>query len=68
MTKRDAIIGLYCAGTPISKIKKQLKIPKSTVYDAVRRYKELAIQKIVPKADVPTHAIQKATSKPFKRG
>ena len=32
MTKRDASIGLYRAGTPISKIIKQLIVPKSTVY------------------------------------
>ena len=41
ITKLDAIIGLYSAGTAISKIIKQLKVSKSTVYDAVRRYKEL---------------------------
>ena len=43
MTKHDAIIGIYGAGTPISKIIKQLKVPKSTVYDVVRRYKELRL-------------------------
>ena len=40
MTKRDAIIGLNRAGTPISKIIKQLKVPKFTVYDAVRTYEK----------------------------
>ena len=35
MTKREAKIELYRAGTSISKITKQLKVPKSTVYDAV---------------------------------
>ena len=35
MTKREAIIELYRAVTSISKIIKQLKIPKSTVYVAV---------------------------------
>ena len=33
--------GLYRAKTPISKIIKQLKVRKSTVYDVVRRYKVL---------------------------
>ena len=42
MTKREAIIEFYRAGKSISKIIKQLKVPKSTVYDAVSRYKELS--------------------------
>ena len=45
MNKSDAINELYRAGTPISKIIKQLKVPKFTVYDAVRRYKELGYTK-----------------------
>ena len=53
MAKRDAIIGLYHAGTPISKIIKQLKVPKFTVYDAVRRYKELGFTKDRPKSGRP---------------
>ena len=53
MTKRDAIIELYRAGTIISKIIKQLKVPKSTVYDAVRRYKELGNTKDRPKNGRP---------------
>ena len=53
MTKRDAIIGLYRAGTPISKITKQLKVLKSTVYDAVKRYKELGNTKYCPKSGRP---------------
>ena len=36
MTKRDAILELYRAGTPISKIIKQLELPKSTVYGGYR--------------------------------
>ena len=48
MTKRDAIIGLYRAGTPVLKIIKQLKVPKSTVYDVVRRYKKLGNTKDCP--------------------
>ena len=37
MTKCEAIIELYHAGTSISKIIKQLKVPKSTVHDEVSR-------------------------------
>ena len=58
MNKRDAVIGLYRAGTPISYHPyhiaispiKQLKVPKSIVYDAVRRYKELDNTKDHPKS------------------
>ena len=53
MTKRDANIGLYCAGTPVSKIIKKLKVPKSTVYDMVRRYKDLGNTKDRPKSERP---------------
>ena len=49
MTKCEAIIELYHAGTSISKIIKQLKVPKSTVYDAISRYKELGNTKDCPK-------------------
>ena len=37
----------------ISKIIKQLKVPKSAVYDAVRRYKELGNTKDRPKSGRP---------------
>ena len=50
MTNHDAIIGFYRAETPISKIIKQLKLPKSTVYDIVRRYEELSNTKDSPKS------------------
>lgn len=63
MTKRDAIIGLYRAGTPISKIIKQLKVPKSTVYDAVRRYKELGNTKDRPKSGRPRSCRTKSNIK-----
>ena len=53
MTKCDAIIGLHRAGTPISKIIKQLKVPKTAVYDAMRRYKELGDTKGHPKSGCP---------------
>ena len=52
MTKRDVIIGIYHAGTPISKIIKQLKYLKSTVYDAVMRYKKLGKTKECPKSNI----------------
>ena len=52
MTKRDAIVGLYRTGMTISKIIKQLKVPKSTVYDVVR-YKELGNTKDCPKGGGP---------------
>ena len=50
MTKHDAINRLYRVGTPISNIIKHLKVPKSTVYGAVRRYKELDNTKDCPKS------------------
>ena len=53
MTKHDAIIELYHVGTPIPKIIKQLKVPKFTVYDTVRRYKELGKTKNRPKRGRP---------------
>ena len=53
MTKRDAIILLYCSGMSISKLIKQLKVPNSTVYDALRRYKELSNTKDGPKIGHP---------------
>ena len=53
MTKRDAIIWLYREGKPISKIIKQLKVSKSTVYDAAKRYIELDNTKDSPKTGRP---------------
>ena len=50
MTKRDNIIELYRASDPILKIIKQVKVPKSTVYDVVRRYKELGNTKDCPES------------------
>ena len=66
MSKRDAIIELYRTGTPIPKIIKQLKVPKSTVYDAVKRYQDLGNTKDCPKSGRPL--IPKPTSRPFGRG
>ena len=53
MTNRDANIELYCAGVPISNMIEQLKVSKSTVYDAVNRYKELSKNKDHPKSGRP---------------
>ena len=63
LTKRDAIIGLYRTGTPTSKLIKQLKIPKSTVYDVVMRYKELSNIKDRPKRGCPCSFPTKSSSK-----
>ena len=50
MTKCDVIIELDRARKSISKIIKQLKVPKSTVYGVVRRYKELGNTKNCPES------------------
>ena len=63
MSKRDAIIELYRAGTPIPKIIKQLKVPKSTIYDAVKRYQDLGNTKDHPKSGQPRTARTKANIK-----
>ena len=53
MTKHGAKIELCHTGTSISKIIKQLKVPKSTIYDVVSRYKELGNTKDHPKSRPP---------------
>ena len=63
MTKRDAIFGLHRAMTPISNIIKQLNLPKSTVYDAVRRYKELGNTKDRPRRGRPRSCRTKSNIK-----
>ena len=63
MTKRDDIIGLYRAGILISKIIKKLKVPKSKVYDALRRYKELGNTKDRPKSGCPCSCRTKSNIK-----
>ena len=73
MTKRDAIIGLNRAGTPISKIIKQLKY-QNPFYDVVRRYKELGNNKDCPQSghscSCPTksniNAVRERVRKDFK--
>ena len=58
MTRSDFIIGLDRAGIPASKIITQLKVPKSTFYDAVMRYKEPTNvnTKEGPKSRCPHHS------------
>ena len=68
MTNRDAIIGLNRAETSISNMIKQLKVPKSALYDVVRRYKELDNTNDCPESVLLAHVVRKATSKPFERG
>ena len=63
MTNRDAIIGLKRVGTPISKIIKRLKVPKSIVYDAMRRYKEFGNTNDRPKSGHLAHVVRKTTSR-----
>ena len=63
MTKRDAIIELYHEGTLMSKIIKQLKVPKSIVYDAMRRYKEFGNTNDRPKSGHLAHVVRKTTSR-----
>ena len=63
MNKRDAIIELHRAGTPISKIIKQLKVPKSAVYYAVRRYKDLGNTNDRPKSGRPRSCRTKSNIK-----
>ena len=41
MSKRQEIIGLHKAGMTVKNGTNLLKVPKSTLYDAVARYKEL---------------------------
>ena len=62
MIKRDAIIRFYRTGTPISKKIKQLKVPKSSVYDMVR-YKELRNTKDRPKTKNPHSCCTKNNTK-----
>ena len=50
MSKRHAISELHCTGVSNSMIIKQLKVPKSTVYDAVARFKELGDHKDIPRS------------------
>ena len=56
MSKCHAIIMLYCVGVSNLMIIKQLKVPKSTVYDTVARFKELDDDKIHPRSGHPCTA------------
>ena len=63
MTKHDVIIELYRVGAQISKIIKQLKVPKSTVYDAVKTHKDLSNTKYLPKSGRPCSCCTKSNIK-----
>ena len=56
MSKCHAIIELHHAGVSNSMIIKQLKVPNSTVYDTVAKFKELGDDKDHPKSGCPCTA------------
>ena len=57
MSKCHAIIELYRARVSNLMIIKQLKVPKSTVYDTVARFKELGDDKDRPRSGCPRTAL-----------
>ena len=57
MSKRHAIIELHCMGVSNLMIIKQLKVPKSTVYNTVARFKELGDDKDCLRTGCPCTAI-----------
>ena len=63
MSKRQGIIELHNAGMSVKKIKNPLKVPISTVYDAVARYKELGNAKDCPRSGRPRSARTKENIK-----
>ena len=63
MSKRQGIIELHKAGISIKKIINLLKVPKSTVYDALDRYKELDNAKDRPRSGRPISALTKENIK-----
>ena len=56
MSKCQKNLELYCTGVSNSMIIKQLKVPKSTVYDTVARFKELGDDKDRPRSGCPCTA------------
>ena len=56
MSKFYAIIELHCMEVSNSMIIKQLKVPKSTMYDPVARFKELGDDKDCPRSGRPCTA------------
>ena len=56
MSKQYAIIELHHAGVSNSMIIKQLKVPKSTVYNTVARFKEIGDDKDCSKSGHPCTA------------
>ena len=66
MAKRDAIIQLHCAGVADPSIIKQLNVAKSTVYDAISRYKELGNSNDRPRTARPRTPSLEKMKKHFK--
>ena len=56
MSKHHAIIELHFTGVSNSMIIKQLKVPKSTVYNNVARFNKLGDDKDCPRSGCPHSA------------
>ena len=63
MSQHQGIIELHKAGIAIKKIINLSKVPKSTVYDAVARYKKLGNAKDRPRSGCPRSALTKENIK-----
>ena len=63
MRKHHAIIELHCIGVSNSMIIKQFKVPKSTVYNTIGRFKELVMTKTVLKVDTLTQLVHPRSSR-----
>ncbi|RCN35329.1 hypothetical protein ANCCAN_18796 [Ancylostoma caninum] len=48
--KRGAVIALHREGVPNSEIARRLRMPRSTVYDAVKRFRQLGDCKVPKQA------------------
>ena len=67
-SKCHVIIELHCVGVSNLIIIKQLKVPKSTVYDTVARFKELGDDKDCPRSGHPYTALTPKIIKALVRG
>ena len=68
MSKCHAIIELHCMKMSNSMIIKQVKVPKSTVYDTVARFKELGDDKAILKVDTLAQLVHPRSSRWLVRG
>ena len=68
MSERYAIIELRCAGVSNLVIIKQLKVPKSTVYNTVARFKELGDDKDHPRSVCLAQLVHPRSSRQLVRG